>query len=395
MSTPDLSGLKRVTTADVYKAGHLAGTLERNAQGGVAFAYQPGYDGPPVASTLPVTDAAVTAPGGGLPTFFSGLLPEGHRLSVLRSAAKTSLDDELTLLLAIGADVPGDTQIVPGGTTPHEPAPLAAENPTDLDFTALAGGVDRTGLPGVQAKASASMVNVPLTLAGRGALLKLDPPEHPHLVENEALHLTAAARLGVPVSGHAVVTDRKGTPGLLVGRFDRRHQEDGTVHRLALEDGAQVLDVYPAQKYNVTTEDLISALAARAAARPVAARNLYLQFLFAWLTGNGDLHAKNVSVLQGPDGRWQVAPVYDVPCTALYRDMTMALSVDGRVKDLRRRHWEALADAIGLPQRAADAAMRKALAAADRIDLSTLPFEGSPLRGAERELRHRRGELRD
>lgn len=93
MSTPDLSGLKRVTTADVYKARHLAGTLERNAQGGVAFAYQPGYDGPPVASTLPVTDAAVTAPGGGLPTFFSGLLPEGHRLSVLRSAAKTSLDD--------------------------------------------------------------------------------------------------------------------------------------------------------------------------------------------------------------------------------------------------------------------------------------------------------------
>lgn len=90
-----------------------------------------------------------------------------------------------------------------------------------------------------------------------------------------------------------------------------------------------------------------------------------------------------------------MAPVYDVPCTALYRDMTMALSVDGRVKGLRRRHWEALADAVGLPPRAADAAMRRALAAADRVDLSALPFDGFPLHGAQRELRHRRGELRD
>ena len=130
-------------------------------------------------------------------------------------------------------------------------------------------------------------------------------------------------------------------------------------------------------------------------AAPVAARNLYLQFLYAWLTGDGDLHAKNVSVLQGTDARWQIAPMYDVPCTALYRDMTMALTVDGRHRGLRRRHWENLADAVGLPQRAAHAAMRKALSAADAVDLRRLPFEGSPLNGAERELRHRCGELRD
>lgn len=84
----------------------------------------------------------------------------------------------------------------------------------------------------------------------------------------------------------------------------------------------------------------------------MATRTLYLQFLFAWLTGKGDLHAKNVSVLRGRTGRWGVAPVYDIPCTALYGDMTMALPVDGRTKGLRRRHWEAFAESIGLPQRA-------------------------------------------
>ena len=29
---------------------------------------------------------------------------------------------------------------------------------------------------------------------------------------------------------------------------------------------------------------------------------LYPQFLFAWLTGNGDLHAKNVSILRPSQG---------------------------------------------------------------------------------------------
>ncbi|WP_414819923.1 HipA domain-containing protein [Serinicoccus sp. CNJ-927] len=37
----------------------------------------------------------------------------------------------------------------------------------------------------------------------------------------------------------------------------------------------------------------------------------------AWATGNGDLHAKNLSVLQR-DGEWRVAPVYDVPSTVPY-----------------------------------------------------------------------------
>ena len=240
--------------------------------------------------------------------------------------------------------------MVPAGVAPEDPRPLASDDPADLDFAALTASPDRHGLPGVQAKASASMVNTPLALRGSRALLMIDPPDHPHLVENEALHLAGARALRIPVAEHTVVHDQHGRVGLLVTRFNRERQPDGSFRRLALEDAAQALDVYPAQKYAVTTEEAILALTGLTAAQPVAARNLYLQFLYAWLTGNGDLHAKNVSVLQGADGRWQVAPVYDVPCTALYRDMTMALSVDGRVKGLRRRHWEALADAVGLPR---------------------------------------------
>jgi len=393
--TEDLRRLKFVHSADAYKAGVLAGHLNRTGRGSVVFSYGPDYlasGGRSVATTLPLTAEPVEAPSGALPSFFSGLLPEGHRLTILKDAVKTSLADELSLLLAVGADVPGDVQIVPAGELPVEPRPLAdTSRPEDLDFASLAEAVDPYGLPGVQSKASASMLTTPLALANRRYLLKLDPPQHPHLVLNEAAHLTGAKALKIPVARHSVVLDRNGLPGLLVERFDRT-QGDGPL-RLALEDAAQVLDLPPASKYAVSSEEVVLALAGLCKAKAVAVRNLYLQFLFAWLTGNGDLHAKNASVLEGQHGGWVVAPIYDIPCTLLYADDTLALTLAGRVKNLKARHWREFAASIGLPERAATAANKTALTAAIAIDLDTLPFTGSPLNGALRELRFRRAEL--
>ncbi|MEA3550305.1 type II toxin-antitoxin system HipA family toxin [Pseudarthrobacter sp. C1] len=391
----DLRRLKFVRGADVYKAGILAGHLTRTERGSVTFSYAEHYlraGARPVATTLPVTAEPVESPSGALPAFFSGLLPEGHRLTVLKDAVKTSLGDELSLLLAVGADVPGDVQVVPAGEPLVEQQPLAdTSRPEDLDFAYLADAVDPHGLPGVQHKASASMMTTPLALANRRYLLKLDPPQYPHLVVNEAAHLAGAKALKIPVAKHSVVTDRKGRPGLLVERFDRVHA-DGPV-RLALEDGAQVLNLPPASKYAVSSERLVLALAGLCKAKAVAARNLYLQFAFAWLTGNGDLHAKNAAILAGRNGGWAVSPMYDIPCTLLYGDDTMALPIAGKVKGLKARHWQEFAAAIALPPRAAAAANALALKAAEGIDLDALPFTGSPLNGARRELRFRRIQL--
>ncbi|MFI7484090.1 type II toxin-antitoxin system HipA family toxin [Kocuria sp. M1R5S2] len=392
----DLHRLRFVAVADVYKAGRLAGRLERTSDAGTAFTYDQAYRAaghPPVAVTLPLSADPVIVPSGGVPPFFAGLLPEGHRLTVLKNAVKTSLDDELSLLLAVGADAPGDVQVVPAGELPVEPEPLVdSARAQELDFTVLAEAVDLHALPGVQDKASASMLTAPLATRGSRLILKLDPPRHPHLVENEALHLAAAKGLRIPVARGAVVVDRHGRSGLLVERFDRVRDGEDWV-RLPLEDAAQVMGLSPAAKYNVASEDVVQALAAVCKAPVVAVRNLYLQFVFAWLTGNGDLHAKNVSVLGGRHSGFVVAPVYDVPCTLLYDDDSMALPVDGKVKNLRARHWAAFARAIGLPERAALAANALALKAASAVDLTALPFEGSPLTRTERELRHRRGRL--
>ena len=87
--TEDLGRLKFVRSADVYKAGALAGHLDRTDRGSGIFSYTPDYLGPgarAVATTLPLTEDAVEAPSGAVPSFFSGLLPEGPRLTILKNA---------------------------------------------------------------------------------------------------------------------------------------------------------------------------------------------------------------------------------------------------------------------------------------------------------------------
>ncbi|WP_063058883.1 HipA N-terminal domain-containing protein [Nocardia sienata] len=107
----------------------------------------------PIATTLPLTDAPIRTFGGSLPAYFAGLLPEGHRLSVLRRAVKTGLDDELTLLLAVGTDAPGDVQVIPHGEPLVEvPALVSGESPADLDFTALVEKVDPSCAAGCAAE---------------------------------------------------------------------------------------------------------------------------------------------------------------------------------------------------------------------------------------------------
>lgn len=262
---------RRVLEAGVWVDGTRAATLTRSDHG-VTFAYAPDYlesATQPVATTLPLTDEPVRTVGGALPPFFSGLLPEGRRLTALRTRIKASADDELSLLLAVGGDLVGNVQVLPEGQEPGEKdtpgnhvTEVGAATESDwaaLDFTDLAAsaGVDPAGLAGVQEKVSGRMLTLPLVAGGRYHLLKLNPPEYPQVVENEAFFLRLARRLRHPVVESRVVYDRQGRSGLLVTRFDRV-SEAGQLRRLAVEDGAQLMGRYPADKYNVTTEALVT-----------------------------------------------------------------------------------------------------------------------------------------
>jgi serine/threonine-protein kinase HipA len=360
LTAANLEALTSVQVADVYKAGRLAAKLTRQPEG-VEFAYLPDYiesSGPAVATTLPLTDRAFVTQAGAVPPFFAGLLPEGRRLSSLRRVVKTSADDELSLLLAVGRDAIGDVQVVPAGQelTPAEPLAQVQKDWSEIRFSdvlADAGVVDAVALPGVQDKVSAGMISVPVGQAGRRYLLKVDPPEYPHVVENEAFFLSLAKEVRMNAASAELVRDADGRAGLLVRRFDREPQSDGATLALACEDACQVLGRWPADKYNFTMEQVVSGLADHCPARVVAVRRLFQQVCFAWLTGNGDVHAKNVAILATPQREWRVAPAYDLPSTVPYGDTSFALSIQGRTTALSRNHLLAFGSEIGLPERVA------------------------------------------
>jgi serine/threonine-protein kinase HipA len=405
----DPTTLERITTiqvADVHKAGSRAAQLRRTPTG-VEFHYLPEHldgGGPPVATTLPLTDRPRLTPAGAVPPFFAGLLPEGRRLSSLRRLVKTSADDELSLLLAVGRDPVGDVQVVPEGEDPIPAEPLVQVSADwsevrFADVLADAGVVDPVALPGVQDKASARMISVPVGRAGIRWLLKVDPPEYPHVVENEAFFLDWARRARVPAAEAVVVQDAEGRAGLLVQRFDRVPTPTGAAVALPCEDACQVLDRWPADKYNVTAEEVASGLAAVCGAPLVALSAVFRQLCFAWLTGNGDVHAKNVSVLADGSGEWHVSPAYDLPSTVVYGDRSLALPMGGRRTGLSRRHLFAFAVSVGLPERAAARALDDVLARTEGLEASlragALPFPRHVVDDLVAELRYRRRHAMD
>jgi serine/threonine-protein kinase HipA len=396
---PAKEELVRVDTADVYVAGRLAAHLVRHERT-VEFRYATEYlqrPGRAVATTLPLTESPVITPARAVPPYFAGLLPEGRRLSALRSALKTSADDDFSMLLAVGADPIGHAQVVVGGEPcpqlgdPGTGAPLGERSFTDLFAAATGSDPDRGGIAGVQDKVSGRMFSLPVRAAGGAAyILKFDPPEFPYLVRNEAFFLEMAAACGLPTATWKVVADRDGRDGLLVERFDR--VRDGTgVRALACEDGCQVSGRYPADKYSLDTEALIASLSQPCAAQLVAARTLVLHVAFAILTGNGDLHAKNLSILRTAD-EWRVSPAYDLPSSAPYGDRTLAVAIDGsREAQVSRKRLFRLASAVGVPERATvlllDDLLRRALPYIDRLD--ELPFDQRRVHDLRRLMRSR------
>lgn len=403
-----LDELRQVEQAVVLKGGVRAATLLRRRDA-VVLAYEPEYvhaGGDPVATTLPASlEPVVTHAPGALPPFFSGLLPEGRRLTALRTAVKTSADDEFTLLLAVGGDAVGDVQVIPEGEDATDVAPrVVVEDWSDVRFSDLfaasvggSPGIDRVALPGVQDKVSARMISVPVARRNDRFLLKLDPPEFPHLVVNEAFFLEAARRSGLETADAQVVRDAEGAMGLLVRRFDRGEDARGRPLLLGQEDACQVLGRFPADKYRVSTEEVVGALAAVCRARPVAALAVLRQVAFAYLSCNGDAHAKNFSVLRLPEGEWRVTPAYDVPSSHPYGDTTMALPVHGRHReDIGREDFLELGAAVGLRGRAVERALDELCERVDAWidDVSGLPFDVAVLRKLRRAIEYRRERLR-
>ena len=303
--------------------------------------------------------------------FFEGLLPEGAQRDAVARVLGVSPDNEFGLLERLGGDVAGALTLWPEAETPPLPEPrgqtealsdaeLAAllESLPGRPFLAGASGRLRLCLAGAQSKMPVVLVKNQVAIPEPGQpttyILKPQNDHFPAIVENEAFAMRLAARLGLSV---AAVEPRSvaGRPYLLVERYDRRSDVDGSVRRLHQEDFCQALGLLPHRKYAAEGGPAAGhcfAFVRRACSRPaVEILRLLDAFIVQALIGNADAHGKNYSLLYRA-ATVELAPLYDVLATVAYPELDtgFAMRIGGRrtLEELRAGDWDRFARTAGL-----------------------------------------------
>jgi serine/threonine-protein kinase HipA len=107
---------------------------------------------------------------------------------------------------------------------------------------------------------------------------------------------------------------------------------------------------------------------------------LFRLLVFCYWIGNGDLHLKNLSVVDR--GGFRLAPAYDLACSFVFGDEKLALYVRNRQKDIPRREWLAFAAMCRLDESKAAAVIDSMLASYEdccaMIRRSGLPQDHRP-----------------
>lgn len=364
----DISGL------DVLLHGQRVGQLTRFPDERTAFTFDPEYMNQPHRPTLSLSfqnehgglEQPTRLSKRKLPSFFSNLLPEGHLREYLAQRGGIKPEREFHLLHLLGQDLPGALTVQPSDSpSMNTTTRKESENPEDDEPPY------RFSLAGVQLKFSAIESNqkgggLTIPASGKGGqwIVKLPSTRWEGVPENEFSMMSLAREIGLPVSEIQLIDtkDIEGLPkdltnqksflkqkSLAVKRFDRL--DDGTpVH---MEDMAQVFGLYPHEKYQKLSNDVIAKLLWQQAGEASTVQFIQ-QMVFNILIGNDDAHSKNWSLLYPDRMKPVLSPAYDLVSTIAYlSDSSMALSLSGTksMEGISMNHFDKLADKVGIPKR--------------------------------------------
>ncbi len=298
------------------------------------------------------------------------LLPEGEPLRAMTRALGAAPEDALGLIARTGNDLAGALSIAPQqprgepGYRPIEGADalerIIAELPA-RPFLIGEEGVSMS-LAGAQDKLPVALIDgqiaVPINGAPSTHILKPDNPRLPGSVQNEALCMSLARRMGLDVA--PVTTGVAGERSyLLVSRYDRAGSGN-EVRRLHQEDFCQALGRAPTAKYEFngtgtrgpSIADMFALVRQHMTARDIT--RLLDAVILNVAIGNVDSHAKNYSILLGP-GAPQLAPLYDLMSGLAWANITQnhaqAIGGQRRGRHIYGRHWRRMAEAAGLAVR--------------------------------------------
>jgi serine/threonine-protein kinase HipA len=331
--------------------------------------------------------------GRQMPAFFENLLPEGWMESQLQATFKIAKEDKLALLATSqkylsnltlrtatsqDAEITFDTlqlklaDLAPSPQTILEVEDHIIDEKTLQDVMRGLGSKGPVRVSGVQAKLPVALSmhkahpKLELGVLGNSCshIIKYQSPTFPSMVENEWATMELARRAGLNVAVVRMIDASNKTdlfPGraLLIERYDvpgkRNLEEMHSGLKLALqEDAASLLYLARADKYGTSAERVAKKLVDLKLTE--ADLWLYLSHLiFSWFVANGDLHAKNISVIKwlspGKLGLYPelsdvtYSPIYDLVNTRIYLPGDkFAIALNGRNDKILRKVFVAVAD---------------------------------------------------
>lgn len=246
--------------------------------------------------------------------------------------------------------------------------------------TAALAMIGHASLSGVQKKISVNLSVDRKTLQvatdGGRYILKPQTQTYPSLPENEHTTTRLAQLVDIEVAPFGLVPLKDGSMAYIVKRFDRLPSG----RKVRQEDFCQLAEFSPKQKYEGSAELCVRLLRKYASEPPIEILKLFRLLVFAWWSGNGDLHLKNLSLLIDDQGIIRLTPAYDLVCTSLViPEDQLALPIGGKKDNLHHKDWLRFAEYCQLPEKAASRLLqeqRNAHAGAVAIiENSFLPLE--------------------
>lgn len=379
---------KLIAYKDTAVVGYLDKVSEENYVFNYASSWLESQAPQPLSLTLPLQEGFFTPES--TKAFFANLLPEGQLRDHYASKFRISPDDDFALLAHLAGDCAGAIALYPEGEIP-----LAASEPqryrtlSDKDLELLfneayimdptflgAGENTRLSLAGVQDKLPITIQNQEYKLPLHGApsthILKPQNHRFNSLVENELFCMTLARTMKLDVPETFMLSHANET-SYVIERYDRSIGEGDTIIRIHQEDFCQATGTSYRLKYeekggpgHKACFDVI-----KECRKPLADRiKLVNQVVFNYLICNADCHAKNTSLLYNSSARPDLAPFYDLVCTAIYPSLSqkLAMSIGGEFdpRNINKQSWVKFSQEIG------DSSPRPTLKAVEKMGKEVL-----------------------
>ena len=218
-------------------------------------------------------------------------------------------------------------------------------------------------VPGVQKKLSLHLFSKSkkprLTIIDypTGYILKPQVNDFRCLPEAEQLVMCMADECSISTVPHALISDR-GSYAYITKRVDRVIDGD-YISRLAMEDFCQ-LDLRLTQdKYKGSYERCAKIVERYSSRTMLDMAELFMRLVFSFIIGNSDMHLKNFSMVEKSDGsnEYVLSPAYDLlPVNIIMPEdkEELALTLNGKKNNIRRKDFLAFADSCGISRNAAE-----------------------------------------